>query len=318
MDLFLEPLAQEPSDPVVNRLKQELARHPEVLAGFLFDVSTESGDTHLTLGIRLAPLVDTQEQTQLTAEITNRLNSLPFADEQISVVHLDDEALRRILAVATPIFYRDIQTLEEQDAILAGEFHFNRGNECDDKDNRAQAIKEWEKAIELDPNHGGAHYNLGLAYADEDKLEFAIYELRQAQTLDPFDTDAAHDLADLLLQEERVDEAIKVLHQSLSLNPRDRESALELATVYIDNDMLDEAFGALDQAAGAMDFETSMDEDAGLWFELGQAYSNQDRIDDAILAYRRAVAANGHPEAIAALENLNVPIEEPPDPAEES
>ena len=317
MDLFLEPLAQEPSATLVANAKQELARHPQVLAGFLFGVTTESDDTHLTLGARFSPLIDTQEQTQLTAEITQRLNARPFADEPVSVVHLDDEALRRIFAVATPIFYRDIDTLEEQDAILAAEYHFNQGNTLDDDDKRAQAIKEWEQAVELDPNHGGAHYNLGLAYADEDKIEFAIYELRQAQTLDPFDTDAAHDLADLLLQEERVDEAIKVLRQSLAANPRDRESALELATVYIDNDMLDEAFGMLDQAAGALDFESALDEDAGLWFELGQAYSNQDRIDDAILAYRRAVAANGHPEAIAALQNLNVPIEEPPDPDEE-
>ena len=317
MDLILEPLTQEPSDRLVTRAKQELARQPEVLAGFLFGVTTESGDTHLTLGARFSPLTNANEQAEIALQINRRLSSLPDADDQVNVVRLDDEALRRILSVATPVFYRDIQTLEREDAILAAEVHFNNGNDLDDEGKRNLATKEWEKAIELDSNHGGAHYNLGLAYADDGKTEFAIYELRQAVTLDPFDTDAAHDLVDILLGEERVDDAIKVLRQSLSLNPRDRESALELANVYLDNDMLDEAFGALDGAAGALDFEASLDEDADLWFELGQAYADQDRIDDAILAYRRAAAANEHPGAIATLRNLNVPIEEPPTDDEE-
>jgi tetratricopeptide (TPR) repeat protein len=298
-------------------LKQELARHSEVLAGFLFDVSTESGDTRLTLGARFSPLTHADEQVELTTALADRINRMPLANEPINVVHLDDEALRRILAVATPVFYRDAQTLEQEDAILAAEFHFTKGNALDEENKRSLAIKEWEKAIELDTNHSGAHYNLGIAYSEEDKPEFAIEQLRQALRLDPFDLDTTHDLADLLLQENRVDEAINVLRQSLSLNPRDRESALELATIYIDNELLDEAFGALDQAAGALDFESSTDEDADLWFELGEAYAAHDRIDDAILAYRRAVSANNHQAAIDALEDLHAPIEEPPAAEEE-
>jgi cytochrome c-type biogenesis protein CcmH/NrfG len=56
-------------------------------------------------------------------------------------------------------------------------------------------------------------------------------------------------------------------------------------------------------------------EDADLWFELGQVYEIQSRrLDDAILAYRRAMIANPeHTGARDALRRLNEPIEEPPD-----
>lgn len=314
MDLYLEPLSQQPSERLLSLAEQELARQSQVLAGFLFRVATAEGESHLTLGVRLSPLIDAKEQMRLVEQLDQRLGARAAADEPINVARLDDETLRRVLAVATLLFHRETQILDEEDALLAAEVHFNQGNVFDDDGQRAQAIQEWERAVQLDPEHGGAHYNLGLAYADDGKTEFALFELRQAVKLDPFDTDAAHDLADLLLEQERVDEAISVLRQCLTLNPRARESALELATIYLDNEMLDEAFGALDQAAGALELESSTEEDAELWFELGQGYTDAGRIDDAILAYRRAIGANpDHPDAIAALREMGMPIEEPDD-----
>lgn len=193
----------------------------------------------------------------------------------------------------------------------AAEEHFNRGNQFDEIGDRARAIAEWQAAIHFDPDHAGAHYNLGIAYADESENELAIVELREAIRLDPFDADARRELAEIFLDAHAFDEAVNQLRQALNIAPGDGETAHLLAQAYLDNKLWDEAAGALESG-------TMLEEDADLWFRLGQAYERETRRDDAILAYRRALVCQpGHRDADEALRRLHVPVEEPPDPDEE-
>ena len=200
--------------------------------------------------------------------------------------------------------------MTNRDLSRAAEEHFARGVSFDESGHEERAIAEWQQAIELDPQHIGAHYNLGIAYADEGQSELAIAELREVLRLDPFDTEARRELAEIYLEADRHEDAIEQLRQILNIAPGDGEAAHELASIYLDRDMIDQAAGALE--AGAM-----MEEDADLWFRLGQAYERDRRRNDAILAFRRAlVIFPEHREAARALELLHVPIEEPPDPNE--
>lgn len=191
------------------------------------------------------------------------------------------------------------------------EEHFKRGNQFDENGHREHAIKEWLDAIELEPSHAGAHFNLGIAYAEEDDDARAVNELREVIRLDPFDTEARRVLAEIYLDAEQADEAINQLRQLLNIDPGDSATAHLLAQTYLDFEMWDQAAGALE--SGAL-----LEQDADLWFELGKAYEfQQRRLDDAILAYRRALIAQPeHPGALQALQRLNVPIEEPPDAEE--
>lgn len=189
----------------------------------------------------------------------------------------------------------------------AAEEHFQRGNSFDESGYGERAVAEWQEAIHLDPAHAGAHYNLGIAYADEGEAELAINELREVLRLAPFDTDARRELAEIYLETAHADDAINQLRQVLNIAPGDGEAAHRLAEVYLEQEMIDQAAGALE--AGAM-----LEEDADLWFRLGQAYVREGHRDDAILAYRRALVAQPqHPEAEHALRLLHVPIEEPQD-----
>jgi tetratricopeptide (TPR) repeat protein len=192
----------------------------------------------------------------------------------------------------------------------AAEDHFQRGNQFHEDGNRDRAIVEWQEAIHLDPAHASAHYNLGIAYADEGENELAMQELREAIRLDPFDVDARWELAQIYLEEDRFNDAVNQLRQALNLAPDDGETAHLLAQAYLDHEMWDEASGALEM--GAM-----LEEDADLWFRLGQAYARENRRDDAILAYRRALVCQpGHRDADEALRVMHIPVEEPPDPDE--
>ena len=185
--------------------------------------------------------------------------------------------------------------------------HLQRGNQFDGNGDSNRAIAEWQEAIALDPNCVEAHYNLGIAYADEGHSDLAITELREVVRLDPFDIDARRELAEIYLEAERSDAAINELRQILNIAPDDAAAHL-LAQTYFD-------LGRWDEAAGALESSAMLEQDADLWFGLGKVYElQQHRLDDAILAYRRAVIANSeHGGARAALQRLNAPIEDPPD-----
>ncbi len=194
----------------------------------------------------------------------------------------------------------------------AAEAHFERGNALDEKGERERAIEEWQQAVQLDPDHSAAHYNLAIAFTDAGQPDLAIEEFRQAIRLDPFDTEARRELAELFLDQDRLDDAISQLRQALRIMPGDGETAHRLAEVYLDNQMWDEAAGALE--AGAL-----AEQDADLWFELGQAYAEDNRLDDAVLAYRRTLVCQPeHADAIEALRRLHIPLDEPPAPEEDA
>ncbi len=191
----------------------------------------------------------------------------------------------------------------------AGE-HFARGNAFDENGERGNAIREWQETIHLNPDHAAAHFNLAIAYSEIGHTDLAIEQMQDAIRLDPFDTEARRELAEIYLEDDRVQEAINALRQSLNIVPGDTESAHRLAETYLDQALWDEAAAALE--AGGM-----LEQDADLWYDLGGAYEGEDRREDAILAYRRALVCHpGHRAAEQALDRLHIPIEEPPDPEE--
>ncbi len=187
------------------------------------------------------------------------------------------------------------------------EQHFGRGNAFDEQGWRDRAIAEWQEAIHFDPDHPAAHFNLGIAFAEEGDAERAIEHLRAAIRLDPFDVEAKRELAEVFAEQERPDDAINQLRQVLNIAPGDGEAAHRLAELHLDREMWDEAASALE--AGAM-----AEEDADLWYEVGNAYADAQRREDAILAYQRVLVCNPeHREAQEILRQWGVPIEEPPD-----
>ena len=194
------------------------------------------------------------------------------------------------------------------DSQRQAEEHFSRGNQFDENGQREPAIREWLQAIDLDPNHTGAHFNLGIASMEDSDNARAIEHLREVMRLDPLDTEARQLLAEIYLDEDEPGESINQLRQLLNIDPNDTEAAGLLAQIYFDLERWDEAAGALESSGMS-------EEDANLWFELGMVYEmQQHRIDDAILAYRRALLAQPeHAGAERALRRLNVPVEDATD-----
>src|SRR5215204_1440714 len=66
------------------------------------------------------------------------------------------------------------------------DFHNNRGVEyADTKRDYDEAIREYTKAIELNPQFAEAYYNRGIAYSDKKEYDAAIQDYTKAIELNP-------------------------------------------------------------------------------------------------------------------------------------
>lgn len=97
------------------------------------------------------------------------------------------------------------------------------------------AIANYEKALEIDPNHTDANYRLGLLLANqyEGKGKIALRYFKKAVKLNPDNADASYQYA-LLLHEHlgKNKKAVKYLRNTLSIQPDHPFVNYDLALVY--------------------------------------------------------------------------------------
>ncbi len=103
--------------------------------------------------------------------------------------------------------------LNDYSFVRAGNEFFKAG----DKDN---AIGEYQKALELNPNNAEAHLKLGfLFYNVEQMHKEGMEHYDKAFKLNPNDPRILHDLGMVLMHQKKLDEAIKYLSEALQLMP---------------------------------------------------------------------------------------------------
>jgi len=74
------------------------------------------------------------------------------------------------------------------------EKHFRQGFSHQDQGNLDQAIEEYRKAVDLNPNHLKAHTNLGAAYMRQEKYDQAIEEFSMVVKLNYYHANAHYNL----------------------------------------------------------------------------------------------------------------------------
>src|SRR5579864_7998082 len=83
----------------------------------------------------------------------------------------------------------------EHDNIALSDEHNQRGIELADRGWLDEAIKEFKKAIELDPESAHAHDNLATVYAEKKLYREALREYMAALELEPDSATAHYNLA---------------------------------------------------------------------------------------------------------------------------
>jgi len=154
--------------------------------------------------------------------------------------------------------------------------------------NFADSIREFERAIALNPNYATAHHWFGdgplLAVGQFDR---AIAEGKRAVELDPLSVIITADLGADFLVARRYDEAIDQFHKAIDLDPRFYYAHWNLAQAL---EMKGDLRGALTEYKKAVE----LDDDPFVLALLGQAYAKVGQRDEAlkILAQLPQIAAH--------------------------
>jgi TolB-like protein/DNA-binding winged helix-turn-helix (wHTH) protein/Tfp pilus assembly protein PilF len=114
--------------------------------------------------------------------------------------------------------------------------------------NFAEAGKEFERAIALNPGYATAHHWYAWHLALVRRYDEALVEMRKAQNLDPLSLVINADLAELLSLAHADDEAIQQSRKTLELDPNFGLAHNHLGQAYLQKHMINEAIVELQKA----------------------------------------------------------------------
>lgn len=181
------------------------------------------------------------------------------------------------------------QTREVVDVEL-GQWHFRRGNTFNNLERYEEAIKEYELAVTADPNLAEAYHNMA---------SILYFQKRYAEAISPYqhfvalqkETSAAliaalNTLGQLLRDEQRYAEALPIDLQAIERDPKNASQIYVMGNTYFNAGFADEAAQIFAKALEVMP------EDAYLHRSLGRMYEDMGRLEDALVQYQAASAAD--------------------------
>ncbi len=159
---------------------------------------------------------------------------------------------------------------------LLGSLELKRGNV-------PQAIRHFEIALRVYPEHADAHYNLGRALTQVGRVDEAIEHYREALEIKPFSSIGHYNLAAMLAAQGQLDEAIEHYREALEITPDDSDIhnnlAVALGTV-----------GQVEQALRHYRHALRLKPDASdVHSNLGNTLLTSRRVHEAIEHYREAL-----------------------------
>lgn len=182
-----------------------------------------------------------------------------------------------------------------------------------DKKNYDGAIRDLTKALSIDSTNLAYHYDLSDVYLRYYRSRLALRTLQRAVALDPDNLESQLRLAELHLTLEQYPESIKALDQVIRLDPRNPDAFYYLGSAFLAQGDTARAIKATEEATEAdpdftdayirmgrllaakglpraeqyYDAAVAIDPtDAVALHARGDFYRDQERIDEAIAAYR--------------------------------
>jgi TolB-like protein/Tfp pilus assembly protein PilF len=129
-----------------------------------------------------------------------------------------------------------------------------------------QSLKEFERAIELNPNYATAHHWYGETLGSIGRFDEGIAELKRAQQLDPLSLIINTDLGEVYMFAHEYDRAIEQLRKAIEMDPRFYYAHWNLGVALQLKGQLSEAIAEYRKAV-------ELNDDPGVLALLGQAYA---------------------------------------------
>ena len=146
-----------------------------------------------------------------------------------------------------------------------------------------KAIKAFDKAIEISPEHTDAWYNKGLALSDLENYEEARKAYDKAIEINPKHADAWYNKGLALYALENYEEAIKAYDKAIEISPENADAWYNKGLALYALENYEGAIKAYDKA-----IEISP-ENADAWYNKGKASYDLYKYETAITAFYKAV-----------------------------
>ncbi len=108
----------------------------------------------------------------------------------------------------------------------------NRGNLYRDQQKYKLALDDYNKAIELNPNHAGAYYNRALLYSDQKKYDLALSDYDKAIEINPNYAEAYVNRGVLYRLQEKYELALADYDKAIELNRNDAVAYYNRGNLY--------------------------------------------------------------------------------------
>ena len=168
--------------------------------------------------------------------------------------------------------------------------HNNLGVALADQGYHDQAIKEYRKALEIDPLYPDPIANIGLSLAQQGKIKESITQFLKALEINPEDSKTLNNLGASLIFEKRYVEAIQRLSDSLSLNPYYAQAHNNMGVALQHQGRFQEA---IDHFSTAVLLNPNYTQ---AYINLGNILGNQGRYEEAIEQFSAALKINPNHE----------------------
>jgi tetratricopeptide (TPR) repeat protein len=158
------------------------------------------------------------------------------------------------------------------------------------------AMHEFQKALQLDPQHVNVRNSLGVCYGEIGDYERALAEFSEVLRLEDREYMAVYNMGLIHLLLDRKDEALECFLKAHALRADVFEVLFQTGKLYVDIGQPQSARPYLEQAARLRTRSGSV------YRVLGDCYASLELSDQAITAYKKAVKANpGDSMALSAL-----------------
>jgi len=160
----------------------------------------------------------------------------------------------------------------------------NLAFELMEKNQMAEAIPDWRKALQLNPDEAPAHFFLAVALTGNDQEREAVEEYRKACALDTHEPTWFAHLAVSLALTGDLDGAVVNWQKSLALDPSNAGAETDLGTALFENGRTQEGYEHLRKAVDmAPDFPDGHN-------HLALALAKMGRVDEAVDQLQKAIA----------------------------
>ncbi len=189
--------------------------------------------------------------------------------------------------------------LNDYSFVRAGNEFFNQG----DADN---AIAEYNKALELNPDNVTAHHKLGfLLYQVKGRFDEGMTHLLEASKLDAQDPRIQYDVGMAYMHQGKLSDAIRFLSESIRRAPDGFDDQYEPVQMRLS---LAQVLIAANQSAQAeaplLEALRRSPNHPEVHYRLAVALADLGRIDQAVACYNKAVSLNPQVDTSAALHHL--------------